>query len=164
MLTLPSSEARAVALVVFDFDGVFTDNTVWTNQAGEEMVRCFRSDGLGLSRLQAVGVKVLVLSTETNPVVAARCAKLKLPVRQGLADKAQALREVMAAEQLAPTAVAYVGNDTNDLECLRSVGVSIVVADAYSEAVTVASFQTSRAGGFGAVREVCDWIVASKVQ
>ena len=149
-------------MVVFDFDGVFTDNTVWTNQAGEEMVRSFRSDGLGLSRLQAAGVKVMVLSTEMNPVVTARCAKLKLPVRQGLADKAQALREIMAAEQLTPAAVAYVGNDINDLECLQAAGVPIVVADAYPEAAAVAKFQTTRAGGFGAVREVCDWIVASK--
>lgn len=161
-LSLPSPEARAVALVVFDFDGVFTDNTVWTNQIGEETVRCFRSDGLGLSRLQAAGVKVIVLSTEMNPVVAARCAKLKLPVRQSLADKAQALREIMVADQLTTGVVAYVGNDVNDLDCLRAVGVPIVVADAYPEAVAVAQFQTTRAGGCGAVREVCDWIVASK--
>ncbi len=161
-LTLPSSEAKAIALVVFDFDGVFTDNTVWTNQQGEETVRCWRSDGLGLSRLQAAGVKVIVLSTEMNPVVAARCAKLKLPVHQGLADKAQTLRELIVAEKINPTAVAYIGNDINDLDCLRVAGVSIVVSDAYPEVVAVAQYQTKRAGGFGAVREVCDWITNSK--
>lgn len=161
-LTLPSLEAKAVTMVVFDFDGVFTDNTVWTNQIGEETVRCWRSDGLGLSRMQAAGVKVMVLSTETNPVVAARCAKLKLPVRQGIADKAQALREIMTAEQLTSVAVAYVGNDINDVDCLHTAGVAVVVADAYPEAVAAAQFQTSRAGGFGAVREVCDWLVRSR--
>lgn len=161
-LSLPSNEARAVTLVVFDFDGVFTDNTVWTNQAGEESIRCWRSDGLGLSRLQAAGVVVIVLSTEMNPVVAARCQKLRIPCQQGLADKAVALRAAIANAQLNSAAVAYVGNDINDLDCLRAVGVPIVVADAYPEAVAAAKFQTTRAGGFGAVREVCDWIVASK--
>lgn len=162
VLSLPSSEAQAINLVVFDFDGVFTDNTVWTNQAGEESVRCWRSDGLGLSRLQAAGVVTIVLSTELNPVVAARCQKLRIPCQQGLVDKAAALRTAIANAKLAPAAVAYVGNDVNDLDCLRAVGVPIVVADAYPEAVAAAKFQTVRAGGFGAVREVCDWIVANK--
>jgi YrbI family 3-deoxy-D-manno-octulosonate 8-phosphate phosphatase len=161
-LNLPNAAAAGVALVVLDFDGVITDNTVWINQQGEEMVRCWRSDGLGLSQLRALGVAVLVLSTEANPVVAQRCKKLQLPCQTGLADKATALRAVLQTQQLSPATVVYVGNDINDRDCLQIVGVSIVVADAHPAVVELAQYQTQRAGGFGAVREVCDWIVAAK--
>lgn len=161
-LALPSSEASTVELVVFDFDGVFTDNTVWTNQHGEEMVRCWRGDGLGLAKLRALGISLLVLSTETNPVVAKRCEKLQLEYRQGLADKALALQAVVQERQLTPAQIVYVGNDINDIGCLQLVGVSIVVADADPAALAVAKFQTKTAGGFGAVREVCDWLAAAR--
>lgn len=162
-LTIPNEQVRAVQLVVFDFDGVFTDNTVWTNQQGEEMVRCWRSDGLGLSKLRAAGIKMFVLSTEANPVVQERCKKLGLPCRNNLDNKGLALRELIQEQELSPEQVLYLGNDINDLECLQIAGVSVVVADAHPEVVAVAQYQTSRAGGFGAVREVCDWVVANRV-
>jgi len=77
-----------VRLIFFDFDGVFTDNTVYVSQDGVETVRCWRSDGLGLTRLRKVGVQAFIISTETNPVVSARAHKLKLPCKQGVEDKA----------------------------------------------------------------------------
>ena len=88
--------AAALSLVVFDFDGVFTDNTVWTDQDGRESVRCWRSDGLGLKKLADANLPVWVLSTEQNPVVAARCRKLKIPCRHGLERKEDALRDLAA--------------------------------------------------------------------
>ena len=75
---------RKIRLVVFDFDGVFTDNSVYTDEKGHESVRCSRFDGIGLARLRTLGIDAFVLSTETNPVVSARCRKLKLPCLQGL--------------------------------------------------------------------------------
>jgi len=103
-----------------------------------------------------------VISTELNPVVAKRCQKLKISYRQGLAKKEKALVQIAEKLKIAIQEVAYVGNDINDIECLRLVGVPIVVADAGAEVKKVARYQTRRSGGQGAVREVCDWIVACK--
>jgi YrbI family 3-deoxy-D-manno-octulosonate 8-phosphate phosphatase len=162
-MRLTSEHLTSVAFVVFDFDGVFTDNRVLVSEDGRESVFCSRADGLGLQALARVGVGCLVLSTETNPVVSARAAKLQLECVQGLGDtKGVALDAILARRGLDPSAVAYVGNDINDLDCLRQVGVSICVADAYPEVLAVARFTTERAGGFGAVREVCDLIVQAR--
>ena len=158
-IKLSSEHLSSVTFVVFDFDGVFTDNRVLVGEDGQESVFCSRSDGLGLQMLGRVGVGCLVLSTETNPVVSARAAKLRLECVQGLGDeKWSVLLSIMQERGLSPATVAYVGNDINDLDCLLNVGVSICVADAYPAVQAVAQFITSRSGGHGAVREVCDLI------
>lgn len=151
-----------VRLLVLDFDGVLTDNTVTVTSDGTEAVTCWRGDGLGLAALRAAGVAVHVLSTERDPVVAVRCAKLGLPHRQGLEDKAAALEELLADAGVAAAEVAYVGNDVNDLGCLRAVGLPVVVADAHPDVVGAARLVTRAAGGRGAVREVCDLLVAAR--
>jgi YrbI family 3-deoxy-D-manno-octulosonate 8-phosphate phosphatase len=148
-------------MVVFDFDGVFTDNSVLCDASGGEWVRCSRSDGLGLQKLSRLGIPAWVLSTEVHPVVSKRCSKLGIPCRQGLADKRSALEQLAAELKVELGAVVYVGNDINDLGCLRAVGIPVVVADAHPDVMTSARYRTLRAGGCGAVREVCDWIDAS---
>ena len=152
----------AVRLLVLDFDGVMTDNRVLVHEDGTESVWCHRGDGWGIARLREAGCPVLVLSTETNGVVGARCRKLGVECVQGQADKGAALTALLAERRIAPEAVAYVGNDVNDLECLRLVGVPIVVADATPAARAEARLVTAAAGGYGAVREVADWILASR--
>ncbi|MEE2636413.1 MAG: HAD hydrolase family protein [Acidobacteriota bacterium] len=160
---LTAKDLESVAFVVFDFDGVFTDNRVLVGQDGRESVWCSRADGLGLQALSRTGVGCLVLSTETNPVVSARAAKLQLECVQGLGEgKGVALRKILSERHLDAKTVAFVGNDINDLDCLREVGVPICVADAYPEVMAVARFVTRRSGGYGAVREVCDLIVATR--
>ena len=162
-IKLSSEHLSSVTFVVFDFDGVFTDNRVLVGEDGRESVFCSRSDGLGLQMLGRVGVGCLVLSTETNPVVSARAAKLRLECVQGLGDeKWSVLLSIMQERGLSPATVAYVGNDINDLDCLLNVGVSICVADAYPAVQAVAQFITSRSGGHGAVREVCDLILQAQ--
>jgi len=160
---LPTTDETGarIRLVVFDFDGVFTDNTVMTDSAGNEAVRSWRGDGLGLQALRSLSIATWVLSTETNVVVARRCEKLGIPFRQSLADKHEALLEVAAAEGVGLDEVAFVGNDINDAACLRAVGVPIVVFDAHVDVLPLARYRTRSGGGFGAVREVCDWIGAS---
>lgn len=150
---------QQVDMVVFDFDGVFTDNRVWVNELGEEWVAASRGDGWGIARLLARGVDAMVLSTEKNPVVAARCDKLGLPYVQGADDKAQALQEIMAARNLKPENVIYLGNDVNDTPCFPLVGCALVTADAHPRARLEADLALSRPGGFGAVRELCDLII-----
>lgn len=150
---------QQVDMVVFDFDGVFTDNRVWVNERGEEWVAASRGDGWGIARLLARGVGAMVLSTEKNPVVAARCDKLGLPYVQGADDKAQALQEIMAARNLKPENVIYLGNDVNDAPCFPLVGCALVTADAHPRARLEADLALTRPGGFGAVRELCDLII-----
>ena len=122
-----------VELVVFDFDGVFTDNTVLVSQDGVESVTCWRSDGLGLSRLASLGVQLAIISTENNPVVSARARKLRLQCVQGVADKCGAVRELCVKCGVAASNTMYVGNDINDVPALEAVGWPVAVADAYPE-------------------------------
>jgi 3-deoxy-D-manno-octulosonate 8-phosphate phosphatase (KDO 8-P phosphatase) len=142
-----------VRLAIFDFDGVFTDNRVWVNERGEEALAFSRSDGLGLRRLDEVGVQYLILSMEQNSIVAARAEKLNADCLQGVDDKISVVRE-RAAGGLAE--VAYIGNDINDAECLRAVGLPVVPADAWPEVKPLARWVLERPGGHGCVREFCD--------
>ena len=155
-------QLAGVRLLVLDFDGVFTDNTVYVSQDGTESVRCWRGDGLGLTRLRQAGVDIVILSTETNPVVTARGSKLSIRVIQGCDDKLTAL-EALARELDVPLEhVAYVGNDINDLACLQAVGLPIVVRDAHADVEQCARIRTKMAGGRGAVREVCDLLISAR--
>ena len=145
-----------VRFVAFDFDGVFTDNRVWVNERGDESLAFSRSDGLGLRRLDEVGVKYLIVSTEPNPIVGARAVKLNADCAQGVDDKLAVLFERTEELGVALGDTAYVGNDVNDEECLRAVGCPVVPADAWPEVRTLAKWVLSRAGGTGCVREFCD--------
>lgn len=156
------SRWRAVKLVVFDFDGVFTDNTVYVSQDGTESVRCWRSDGLGVTKLKEAGVHTAIVSTEANPVVSARSRKLSMRCVQSCDDKAAAVRALADEHGLSLADVAFVGNDINDLACLRLVGLPIVVRDAHADVIDAAAYRTTAPGGRGAVREVCDAIVAAR--
>jgi YrbI family 3-deoxy-D-manno-octulosonate 8-phosphate phosphatase len=151
-----------ISLVVFDFDGVMTDNAVWVSNAGDELVRCNRSDGLGIERIREAGVPMLVLSKEKNPVVAARCLKLGIEYYQGLDDKAACLMDYMRERAIAAENVVYLGNDINDAACFELVGFSIAVADAHPSILSAADLILSARGGHGAVRELCDRILARK--
>jgi YrbI family 3-deoxy-D-manno-octulosonate 8-phosphate phosphatase len=150
---------KNVLLVVFDFDGVMTDNRVWVHQSGDEAVWCHRGDGWGIARLKEAGLEVLVLSTERNPVVTARCGKLKIEAVQECDDKLAALQKLARGRSLGPEQIAYVGNDLNDVACMRWVGWPIAVADAVPEVRALAKWVTRLPGGRGAVREVADRLV-----
>jgi YrbI family 3-deoxy-D-manno-octulosonate 8-phosphate phosphatase len=151
-----------IKLLALDFDGVLTDNRVFVDQDGKEAVWCDRGDGWGIARLQEHGVRVVILSTETNPVVAARARKLNVECYQGLPDKLSALKEVAAKYSLSADQVAFVGNDVNDLDCLRWAGTAITVADAHPTILAVAHLVLTKPGGHGAVRELCDLILQQR--
>ena len=153
-------DLAAIRLLVLDFDGVMTDNRVLVDQDGKETVRCDRSDGMGIEMLREAGMESVVLSKEKNPVVAARCRKLRMECIQGKDDKLPILQEMARSRGLSAEAIAYVGNDTNDLDCLRWSGVGIAVRDSHPETLGAADWVTSCGGGSGAVREVCDLLVA----
>lgn len=152
----------ALAIVVFDFDGVFTDNAVYVFQDGTEAVRCSRADGIGLRALERAGILPIILSTETNPVVSVRAQKLRVRCVQGCDNKLQSLRELLDELNLTLAQTAFVGNDVNDLECMQNVALPIAVADAHPDILPYAKYVTRTRGGYGAVREVCDLIVAQR--
>jgi YrbI family 3-deoxy-D-manno-octulosonate 8-phosphate phosphatase len=149
-----------IAGVAMDFDGVHTDNTVQVDQNGIESVRCDRGDGLGVEMLRKRGLPMCVISREQNPVVLARCAKLQIECWHGVDDKLPLLRQWCEANGLDINQVAYIGNDANDVECLRAAGVGIAPADAHRTAREAATLVLKSSGGRGAVRDVCDAILA----
>lgn len=155
---------RAIRMMVLDFDGVLTDNHVWSNGTGEEWVRCWRGDGLGLERVAHLGVRIWILSTERHPVVSARAKKLRLPLLQGVSDKAEALHRICGREGIPCGKTIFMGNDINDLPAFRQAGVSVLVADASAEVLRQmkgkAFFQTESCGGRGAVREFCEFLIS----
>lgn len=154
----------AASAVVTDFDGVHTDDTVRVDSHGVESVRVSRSDGMGVARLRRAGHPVLVLSTETDPVVAARAAKLGVEAITGCSDKLSALRRWADDHDVVLEDIAYLGNDVNDVECLAAVGWPVVPADAHPACRSVARHVLQRPGGRGAVRELADRVLASTQQ
>ena len=156
MTAPPDDELQSVRLVIFDFDGVFTDNRVWVTETGAEAVACWRGDGIGLRRLEEIGVPYLIVSTELNAVVARRAEKLGARCLHGVDDKLSVVRAEAEALGLELGHVAYVGNDVNDAACLEAVGLPVVPADAWPEVVPLARWVLERRGGHGCVRELCD--------
>ena len=150
-----------IRCVAFDFDGVFTDNAVYVLQDGTEMVRCTRADGLGLQQLRAKGLKLVVISTEKNSIVSARCAKLGVECLQDSSDKVRALESFLRPQGISFAETAFLGNDVNDSDVLAAVGFPAVVADAHPEVIPLAKHRTSRPGGHGAVREFSEFLLSS---
>jgi 3-deoxy-D-manno-octulosonate 8-phosphate phosphatase (KDO 8-P phosphatase) len=151
-----------IELVAFDFDGVFTDNAVYVNQEGVESVRCSRSDGIGIDRIREKGVKVVIVSTEVNPVVSARAKKLKIDCYQAIKDKAEAILTICKEMNVPIEKTMFVGNDINDIPAFKVVGFPVCVFDSYPEIYPYTTFKTLASGGHGAVREICDMIYFAK--
>ncbi|MEU5835463.1 acylneuraminate cytidylyltransferase [Streptomyces diacarni] len=162
-LAVPATqEPIEVDAVITDFDGVHTPDTAYVDEHGTETVRVSRSDGMGVARLRAAGVKFLILSKEINPVVAARAAKLNVEVAHGIDNKAEYLARWLADESINPARVAYVGNDINDLGAMALVGWPITVADAQEDVHRAARYKLTRKGGHGAVRELAELVLAAR--
>lgn len=153
---------KQIDLMVFDFDGVITDNRVWVDENGFERVAANRSDSLGIRLLREAGLEMIVLSTEVNKVVAARAKKMGIPALHGISDKVTALKKLLSERNLPAENVIFVGNDTNDMDCFRLVGYAVAVGDAQPEIKRAADLILTRNGGHGAVREICDLILQTE--
>jgi len=154
---------KVISLMVFDFDGVMTDNCALVDEEGHEQVVVNRSDGMGISLLRRKkNINMMVLSTETNKIVTSRCNKLGIPVIQGIDDKVTTLRNWLDDHKIDPSHVIYVGNDINDLPCFSLVGCAIVPADAHPVVRERADRILENKGGKGAVREICDLLLNDK--
>ncbi len=146
---------KTVSNLILDFDGVLTDSMVITDRYGKESVVCDRGDSLGIQMVQEAGVKIFVLSTEEDEVVAARCRKLGVGWMNGCLYKAAALKD----EDTDLPATVYLGNDVNDLGAMEIVGCPVATADAHPEVKRAAKIILTKPGGRGAVRELCDMIL-----
>ncbi|MDN5381735.1 MULTISPECIES: acylneuraminate cytidylyltransferase [Streptomyces] len=155
--------ADDIDAVVLDFDGTQTDDRVLIDSEGREFVSVHRGDGLGIAALRDSGLRMLILSTEQNPVVTARARKLRLPVLHGVDRKDLALKQWCEEQGIAPERVLYVGNDINDLPCLALVGWPVAVASAHAAVRDAARAVTTRPGGDGAIREIAGWILGPRL-
>ena len=152
---------RKIELIICDFDGVITDNKVWTDQDGREIVAAYRSDSPRIRELREKGIEVMILSSEPNAVVAARAKKMGVEAIHGvgLQDKGRVMRDVLEQKKIKAENVIYVGNDLNDLPCFEVAGWSVAVADAFPEVIRAADHVLTKGGGQGALRELCDLIL-----
>lgn len=153
-----------IDLIVYDFDGVMTDNKVFVFENGTEGVIVNRADGLGVNIIKDLGILQIILSTETNVVVATRAKKLNLEVIHGCKDKKPQLLEFCKSRNIDLKKVLYVGNDVNDLEAMKVVGFSVAPADAHKEILKFASLITKTKGGQGVIRELSDIIKDKEIK
>jgi YrbI family 3-deoxy-D-manno-octulosonate 8-phosphate phosphatase len=151
---------KSLDLVVYDFDGVMTDNRVLVLQDGTEGVMANRADGLGVERVGALGLPQMILSTETNDVVKARARKLKLEIITGCRDKKTALQDYCRERGHDLRRVLFVGNDVNDLPVMQVVGFPIAPADGHPAVKQIAFAVTRAKGGEGVVKELSERLVA----
>ena len=145
---------REIKLIIFDFDGVMTDNTALVDSEGKEYVKVSREDGLSLNLLKKKGFEILVLSSEKNKVVKARCKKLNLEYFNGVGKKINCLKQILKQKKISPLNVIYVGNDLNDLECMNYVGFAIAVNDADERIIKASDLKLKKKGGEGVVKEI----------
>jgi N-acylneuraminate cytidylyltransferase len=160
---IPSTQTLSqIKAVVFDFDGVFTDNRVIVSTTGEEFVVCDRGDGMGTNLLANAGIKMLILSKEKNAVVTSRGKKLNIEVIQGCDNKLPELKKWLKKNNVDANQSAYIGNDINDLECLSYVGVAVIPADAHHSVIDAATWILQHNGGRGAIREFADVLLNNR--
>ena len=153
----------AIRLVAFDIDGVFTDGRFYLSDDGSETKAFHTQDGYGVRRLLDAGVEVAVISGRRSPAVEHRMAELQVRhVVLGCKDKVAAFDDLVAGLGIDAADCAFVGDDMPDLALLEHVGLSIAVANAVQAVQERCDYVTRRPGGFGAVREVCDLVVASR--
>ena len=142
-----------IELLIYDFDGVMTDNTVFIFQDGAEAVRVNRSDGLAVSILKEKGVKQVIISTEMNPIVKARAKKVGIPCIQGVGDKLEAVKAYLNKKRIDKRNVVFIGNEINDMAAMQYVGIPIAPADSYPEIRKIAKKVLKTKGGHGVIRE-----------
>ena len=149
-----------IKLLLMDVDGVLTDGRIIYDNLGNELKAFDVKDGHGLKMLQRAGIQLGIITGRSSQVVDKRAAELDIEILyQGVKIKLEPYLEIMAATGLADEQIAYIGDDIVDLPLLRRVGFSATVADAVEDVKPLVDYVTSRPGGRGAVREVCDMLL-----
>jgi 3-deoxy-D-manno-octulosonate 8-phosphate phosphatase (KDO 8-P phosphatase) len=155
--------ASKIRMLVLDVDGVLTDGKLFFDHAGNEMKGFHTRDGLGMKALQRSGIEVAVITGRKSEAVAHRMAQLGIEhVYQGREDKLNAFLHLLDATGLDPHQVCFAGDDWIDLPVLLRAGLAVSVADAEERVRESAHYITSRNGGDGAVREICNMILSAQ--
>ena len=149
-------------LLVYDFDGVMTNNKVYVSQNGNETVQVNRADGLGVSEIKTLGIEQIIISTETNPVVTVRAKKLSIDCMQGVKNKKEALTIYCNNNDLDLNNVGYVGNDVNDKDVMEIVGFTFCPSDAHVSIQKICNYVFKSKGGDGVIRELLDYMKNEK--
>ncbi|HYW90572.1 MAG TPA: HAD-IIIA family hydrolase [Chloroflexota bacterium] len=161
--TVALAHAARIRLLCVDVDGVLTDAGMYYGPDGEVLKKFNTRDGMGLARVRDAGVSVAIISGEDNAIVHARAAKLKIDeVFCGATDKQLAIEELCTRYHLDMSEVAFIGDDLNDLSALGRVGLPCAVADAAEPVKAIATYVTQKRGGDGAVRELCEFLIAAR--
>ena len=147
-----------IELIVYDFDGVMTNNKVIVDQFGNESVIVNRSDGLAISEITKLGIKQIIISTEENAVVMRRAQKLKIPCLHGIKNKLATLKEYLNENSISSENVIFIGNDINDFQAMEFVGFPISPSDGHEEIKALAKYVTNTKGGDGVIRELLNII------
>ena len=154
------SDFATIKLLLLDVDGVMTDGRITYDNDGGELKSFDVKDGHGLKLLQRAGIKIGIITGRQSAVVARRAAELGIElVYQGAKDKLVPFNEILEKLRISAEEVAYVGDDVVDLPVMRRVGFAVTVADAVEDVKPFADLVTTRDGGRGAVREVCDFLL-----
>lgn len=156
--------ARKIKLLLTDCDGVLTDGGVYYSDRGEEMKRFNMRDGMGVARLRTnAKVEVGIITGELSDSVKKRAEKLEITeFHPGIKNKVEVLEMILEKRGLKSEEVAYIGDDTNDVEVMKLVGLSACPADALSFAKEVAQYVCRNSGGHGAFRDFAEFIIAAK--
>jgi 3-deoxy-D-manno-octulosonate 8-phosphate phosphatase (KDO 8-P phosphatase) len=156
-------QLRGARLLVLDVDGVLTDGRLFYGPKGELLKAFHVRDGHGIKQVAAAGITVAIISGRKSAAVVSRARGLGIRhVTQGATDKLVALRKLAKSRGVPLEDCICVGDDTPDAPILEAAGLGIAVADAHQDALAVADLVTTRPGGHGAVREICDWLIAAR--
>lgn len=147
-----------IKLIVYDFDGVMTDNKAFIDQDGNEMVQVNRSDGLGISEIRKLRLEQVIISSEKNPVVSARAKKLGIKCLQGVDNKKNVLTDYYSKHKIDPSDICFVGNDINDFDAMSICGLRLCPSDAHNKIKKISTFILNSKGGDGVIRELFDLI------
>ena len=151
-----------IILVIYDFDGVMTNNKVYIDQNGNEMVQINRADGLGIAEIKKLGIKQIIVSTEQNPVVSARAIKINIPCLQGIEDKKETIMDYCLKNNIDLNNVAYIGNDINDKDAMEISGLTFCPSDGHESIKEISDHILKTKGGNGVIRELLDLLMQQK--
>jgi 3-deoxy-D-manno-octulosonate 8-phosphate phosphatase (KDO 8-P phosphatase) len=155
--------ASSIRLLALDVDGVMTDGKLYFDSAGNELKAFNTRDGLGMKALQRCGIRLAIITGRNSPMVAQRAAQLEIDfVFQGRTDKLEAYMQLLDKSGLEEHQICYAGDDWIDLPVLQRCGLAITVPSADREVKDRVHWVTTRAGGEGAVREMCDLILTAQ--
>lgn len=162
-LELAREKAASVKLMIFDVDGILTDGSLHFSADGEVMKTFNVLDGQGIKLLQNAGIETAIISARQSAIVTKRATDLGIThIRQGIHDKRSAFRQIITELHFSAQECGFIGDDVIDLPVLLQVGFAASVPNAHAEVRQRVDYTTQASGGRGAVREICDFILAAQ--